>query len=129
MKWEGFVFNIDYWGKTATITKYTGDQTKIVIPASIKEDDDEFAVKFIGWYKVYVNHDDVYHSREIVGHHLRHFRIVGAFRQSKITDVTVPESITSIERLAFPEGTVIHGNLGSNAEKYAKEYGHRFEPI
>ena len=58
MKWEGFVFKIDYGGKTATITKYTGTQTKIVIPASIKEDDDEFAVKFIGCYKVYVNHDD-----------------------------------------------------------------------
>ena len=24
---------------------------------------------------------------------------------------------------------IIHGNLGSSAEKYAKVYGHRFEPI
>ena len=129
MEWEGFVYRINYLDKTATITKYAGDQTKVVIPAVIKEDDDEFTVKNIGGYKVYVDHDDGYHGREFIGNKLCHFRIVGAFRKSNLTDVTVPESVTSIERMAFPHGTTIHGEPGGVAEKYANEYGHRFEPI
>ena len=126
---KGFVFKIHYLDKTATLTKYSGDKTKIIIPDHIREDGDAFVVKSISGYKIYVNHDDGYHGREFIGNKLCHFRIVGAFRKSKITDVTIPECVTNIERLAFPDGTTIHGKCGSSAEEYAKEYGYRFEPI
>ena len=129
MEWEGFVFKIDYWSKTATITEYTGGKTKIFIPGYIKENGDTFIVKFIGGHKVYVNHDDGYHGREFIGNYLYHFRIVGAFWESAITEVTVPACVTTIERLAFPRGTIIRGICGSSAEEYAKEYGYLFEPV
>lgn len=129
MEWEGFVFQIDDMDKSAMLTKYTGDKTEVVIPSHIRKNDETFIVKYVGGHKVYVNHNDGYHGREFVGNYLRHFRIVGAFWESKLTDVTVPECVTIVERLAFPSGTTIHGKCGSSAEKYAMEYGYRFEPI
>ena len=129
MDWEGFVFKIHYADKTATLTDYTGDKKKVIIPSHIKENDDSFIVKFIAGHKVYVNHDDGYLGREFVGGHLYHFRMVGAFRESTLTDVTIPESVTNIERLAFPDNITIHGKCGSKADEYAKQYGYRFVPI
>lgn len=48
----------------------------------------------------------------------------------KLTDVAIPETVTYISQGAFwnsPKDITIHGQPGTKAEKFAKEYGYQFD--
>ena len=102
---------------TATITKYKGSQTAVIVPASI----DGYTVKSIG--------DDAFKGTSIVSVSLPDTLVsIGWFAFSdcsSLKSAIIPKTVTEIGYEAFSncKRLTIYTNADSYASKYAKSYG------